>query len=268
MSTAVPRSSGIWSVLFHGGENRPRSWRLSVIMQNTSALNQKKQIYSEGLQVLSTPEPEFSCPSDLHFEKLQQSDQERVCRHKRVFGNFIAREASSDEEYWTAACLRAESHWEDQSNNRYMESFKRKFAEQEFNALKRRCGDQLADKCTCIVVVKKEEKSVKCTVLKNMVGTLDLSIHQMLHGETYPGEQVKVSLFFENYRMGADRYAYISNLCVTKYARRQGIAANMLHLAIEVAQSNGLKQIFVHVHGDNKPAQHLYQQKGFQGFGS
>lgn len=35
--------------------------------------------------------------------------------------------------------------------------------------------------------VKKEEKNVKRTVLKSVVGTLDLSVRHLLHGETFPG---------------------------------------------------------------------------------
>lgn len=37
----------------------------------------------------------------------------------------------------------------------------------------------------------------------------------------------------------AHKYAYIANVCVSKFARRQGIASNMLHLASDVAISKG-----------------------------
>ncbi|KAF6169418.1 hypothetical protein GIB67_001544 [Kingdonia uniflora] len=87
----------------------------------------------------------------------------------------------------TAAWLRAESHWEDRPNDRYTESYKRKFADQEFNSIKRRCKGQQFQKCSCIVAVKIEEKNVKQTVLKSVVGTLDLSIrHLLLQGESFP----------------------------------------------------------------------------------
>ncbi|KAF9598697.1 hypothetical protein IFM89_029947, partial [Coptis chinensis] len=43
------------------------------------------------------------------------------------------------------------------------------------------------------------------------------------------------------------KYAYVANLCVSKFARRQGIAANMLYLATDIAslaeQSNGVMEI-------------------------
>lgn len=35
------------------------------------------------------------------------------------------------------------------------------------------------------------------------------------------------------------KYAYISNVCVAKFARRQGIASNMLYLATDIATSAG-----------------------------
>lgn len=38
----------------------------------------------------------------------------------------------------------------------------------------------------------------------------------------------------------AHKYAYIANVCVSKFARRQGIALNMLSLANDVASSAGI----------------------------
>lgn len=42
----------------------------------------------------------------------------------------------------------------------------------------------------------------------------------------------------------ANKYAYIANVCVAKFARRQGIASNMLYLATDVATMTGA--IFCH----------------------
>lgn len=52
-------------------------------------------------------------------------------------------------------------------------------------------------------------------------------------------EQVKARLFCCVNRIPPNRYGYVSNLCVAKSARRQGIARNMLHFAVESAISNG-----------------------------
>ncbi|KAK6944748.1 GNAT domain, partial [Dillenia turbinata] len=205
-----------------------------------------------------------SRPSNLRFDRLQPSDQELVKENRFEFGQFVAREALLDEEYWTAAWLRAESHWEDRTNERYVENFKRKFADQEFNALKRRCTIQHGQKSICIVTVEKQDKNKKRTVLKSVVGTLDLSIRYLSHGETFPGEQTKTPLFCSINRTEMNRYGYVANLCVAKPARRRGIASNMLHFAVEMAKINGAPQVFVHVHRMNQPAQELYQKLGFE----
>ncbi|KAL6660206.1 hypothetical protein ACP70R_002328 [Stipagrostis hirtigluma subsp. patula] len=90
-------------------------------------------------------------PSDLRFNRLRPSIDESDCKYKRFFGCYVAREAIIDEEYWIAAWLRAEDHFEDQSGDRYVESFKRKFASQEFHALKKRCSRQHGEKYICFV---------------------------------------------------------------------------------------------------------------------
>lgn len=38
----------------------------------------------------------------------------------------------------------------------------------------------------------------------------------------------------------AHKYAYIANVCVSKFARRQAIASNMLYLATDMATSEGI----------------------------
>ncbi|CAN6805383.1 unnamed protein product [Brassica oleracea] len=175
----------------------------------------------------------------LRFDRLQPPEHELFQQDRLDFGKFVAREAILDEEYWTAAWLRAESHWEDRANERYVDNFKRKFAEQEFNAIKRRCKGLQGQKCSCIVAVKKEEKHIKRSVIKSVVGTLDLNIRFFLQGETFPGEKVKSQLFCTINREGSNRYGYIANLCVAKSARRQGIACNMLRFAVESARLSG-----------------------------
>ncbi|KAL5707689.1 GCN5-related N-acetyltransferase 6 [Ranunculus cassubicifolius] len=149
----------------------------------------------------------------------------------------------------------------------HVDNYKRKYAEREFYALKRRCtgrdGNSL--KCSCIVTVKKEDKNVKRTVLNSVVGTLDLSIRQFLQGETFPGEQKRSCAILANHEASdAHKYAYIANLCVSKFARRQGIAINMLYLATDLAILAGMQQLFVHVNADNTPAQELYNKTGFE----
>ncbi|EPS65563.1 hypothetical protein M569_09217, partial [Genlisea aurea] len=115
--------------------------------------------------------------------------------------------------------------------------------------------------------VKKEDKNVRRTVINSIVGTLDLSVRQFMQGETYPGEMKRrFHVFGSLGPFDSHKYAYVSNLCVAKFARRQGIASNMLHLARDVAAKAGLERIFVHVNADNDAAQALYEKTGFKVF--
>ncbi|GER40672.1 acyl-CoA N-acyltransferases super family protein [Striga asiatica] len=199
-------------------------------------------------------------------------------------------------QWQTAAWLRAEAHWESLSYMRHADGYKRKYAEEvsfnrddsvdEFYALKRRCFGQQGKSlnCFCFVAflsggslimsdiisstglqVKKEDKNVRRTVLNSLVGTLDLSIRQFLQGEKYPGEIKRLPAVFSCQEpFGMHKYAYIANVCVAKFARRQGIASNMIYLATDVAIIAGMKQLFVHVNADNKPARDLYKKTGFK----
>ncbi|CAI9106115.1 OLC1v1005183C1 [Oldenlandia corymbosa var. corymbosa] len=228
------------------------------------------EVHSNDHQrVRHLPLPKVESPKgpELSFIRLQPTDQETAGLYMRKFGRFVAREALLDEEIWTAAYLRAEAHWESVSYMRHVDNYKIKYAEQEFYALKRRCSGQDGNslKCFCFVAVKKEEKNVRRTVINSVVGTLDLSVRQFVQGETYPGEVNRVSpVLVRHDPFDRHKYAYISNVCVAKYARRQGIASNLLYLATEVATTTGLKQLFVHVNADNKPAQELYEKTGFK----
>ncbi|KAK4780114.1 hypothetical protein SAY87_016220 [Trapa incisa] len=201
----------------------------------------------------------------LSFNRLQLSDEECSGLLKPNFGQFVARKAVLDEELWAAAWLRAEAHWETSPYARHIDSYRRKYAEQEFYALKRRCLGQDRNSLKCFCFVKKEDKNIRRTVLNSVVGTLDLSIRQYLQGKTYPGELRKLSAVLANQEpFDAHKYTYIANVCVSKFARRQGIATNMIYLAMEVASLVGMKQLFVHVDADNTIAQHLYNKTGFE----
>ncbi|KAG0476450.1 hypothetical protein HPP92_013291 [Vanilla planifolia] len=208
-----------------------------------------------------------SCDSSgLRFNRLQPSEEEIDIRHRRFFERFVAREAVLDEEYWAAAWLRAEAHWENQPGDRYAQFHKRKFADQEFNAIKRRCKRNYEEDCTCIIAVKKEEKGVKRTVIGSIIGTLDFSIRRLLCGQTFPGEHAKAPLSCGVYRADLPRFAYIANLCVAKHARRQGVASSMLLVAMDAALSCGIDEVFVNVDKHNVAAQKLYEKIGFSDF--
>ncbi|KAL0288285.1 UNVERIFIED_CONTAM: hypothetical protein Scaly_2735600 [Sesamum calycinum] len=222
-------------------------------------------------EILPTPELDKLSPSNIKFDRLQQAGETAIQGHAVELGQFVAREAQTDEEYWTAAWLRAESHGEDWENDRYAENCKRIFAEQEFSSMKRRYNTHLGEKCKCIVMVndtslsvREEDGNVQPSVLESVVGTLDLSVRYFSHWETFPGEQVKSPLFCFINSKASSRYGYIANLCVSRSERRQGIASSMLRFAIFSAKKEGAEKVFVHVYRNNKAAQALYQKMGFE----
>lgn len=60
---------------------------------------------------------------------------------------------------------------------------------------------------------------------------------------SYSQEPGKPSLHCRIYQPDQPKFGYVTNVCVAKYARRQGIASNMLLLAIDAAKLNGTKKI-------------------------
>ncbi|KAG4942423.1 hypothetical protein JHK85_047069 [Glycine max] len=85
---------------------------------DTDFLNTKKKQVSFQLSSLITPPVSTVRFCDLNFGRLQPSDEE-LGPHKRFeFGNFVAREALLEEEYWSAACLRAEE-WANRTDKLY-----------------------------------------------------------------------------------------------------------------------------------------------------
>lgn len=216
--------------------------------------------FQKQFSLFSPPHKAIS-PLDFQFDRLQPPDGTFTQEDKLEFGQFLARHAQVDEEYWTAAWLRAESHWEDKSDDRYADTFKRKFAEQEYNAIKRRSTAALGNKCSCIIAVKKDNADLKHT---SVMGTLDLSTNHFSEGDTFPGEQTRAPFFCNIERKDTSAYGYIANLCVDKSARRQGVASNMLHFAIGSAKTDGVEKVFVHVHKHNRAAHDLYYKIGFK----
>ncbi|KAE8682927.1 auxin-binding protein ABP20-like [Hibiscus syriacus] len=267
MSTVSVYRTEFLTFSSHGSNPRHKLQRLSlsptVKMDSKSFEKVKKEELSIQLHTSSIPQIENPRPSNLRFDRLQPSEQELDQDQRLEFGRFVAREAVLDEEFWTAAWLRAETHWEDRPGERYVDSFKRQFAEQEFNAIKRRYSGQHGRTYTCVVTVRKEERNIKRTVLKSVVGTLDFSFRHLLHGESFPGEREK-HMFCGISRTNLNKYVYVSNLCVAKSARRQSIASNMLYFVIESARLKGVEPVYVHVHRDNEPAIELYEKIGFE----
>ncbi|EXB38949.1 hypothetical protein L484_027384 [Morus notabilis] len=205
MSTIVLHRLDFLSHPYGGVKSQRRFQRThaawTMTMDSKSSEKSKVEKFSVQLPSIPLPVPQRESllrEPDLQFDRLQPSEQD-YHEKKYEFGQFIAREAMLDEEYW------------------------------EFNAIKKRSKLINGQTCTCIVT-----------------------------------ERVKAPLFCSINRTSENRYGYVANLCVAKSARRQGIASNMLHFAVESATSDGVEQVYVHVHRHNKAAQELYQKMGFE----
>ncbi|KAI5445582.1 hypothetical protein KIW84_013704 [Lathyrus oleraceus] len=136
--------------------NRSMDSRFSPTVNSNSDMKNKKKkdelSVSVQLSISPVPKVEESLNSDgLRFDRLQPSDYELIRENRFEFGQFVARDAVLDEEYWVcfmnsiaewrpatmeralvvhntiaaaigsiaAAWLRAESHWENRTYERY-----------------------------------------------------------------------------------------------------------------------------------------------------
>ncbi|KAL2643722.1 hypothetical protein R1flu_011309 [Riccia fluitans] len=242
----------------------------------------------DGVDLALTPNPQKTSSStrtaaltslvgDVNFLLAEQAVGQ-ICEPVQPLvkpeKDYIVRETKLDEELWAAAWIRAESYCEDQPYVRYIDSYKKNFAEQEFDALKRRLMGKYGQslRCICFVAVMKHSPQdpdandlEKATAMQSVVGTLDLSIRQLAQGEAFPGDSIRASLSSSGSDVQrSQRYGYVSNVCVTKTARRKGIGSSLLHDAIKCARSWELKELFVHVNASNKVACHLYCKHKFQ----
>lgn len=261
--------------------SRTSSFRAAFFSRRLDGIRNPKteRSYRTVFQSCCTSSP-IPKESSLKLEKAELKDVgilglEFERPYMMSFGNYMIQEAVLDEEYWAAAWLRAEIYTEGQPYlrnlyHRYIESYQKRFAEQEFTALKRRClGKQgQSIKCICLVAVAPEASPnefgmiSQLTLRDRVIGTLDISIRQLLRGETFPKEVVTASLFTV---MEPERKCgYIANVCVGRAARRQGIASSLLEVAIKAARSWKLKDLYVHVATNNVAAGRLYQKMGFQ----
>ncbi|KAI3966042.1 hypothetical protein MKW92_016237 [Papaver armeniacum] len=107
----------------------------------------------------------------------------------------------------------------------------------------------------CIIVARKEGDNVLFSMLKNVIGTLDFRGKYLSQGETYPEPVSSFSAFKER---GSQKYDIISSVT----ARQQGVRSSMLKF--ESAKEDGIKQVFLHVRRDNKPALAVYRKMGFE----
>ncbi|XP_024390130.1 GCN5-related N-acetyltransferase 6, chloroplastic isoform X2 [Physcomitrium patens] len=190
----------------------------------------------------------------LAYLKPVNSDNESQNLKNRcsaTYNHFDIHEARLEYELKDAAWLRADAYSEQQPFTRYVDSFKKKFAEQEFAALKRRLSGQPGSYVSNTLPTDSIEVDWQdCEKDRQVLGTLDFSLHRPSPGESFGGHRLP--------------YGYIANVCVEKSARKQGIASALLERAVQIGRDWGLNAIYVHTHATNEPAFKLYVKKGFE----
>ncbi|RZC61889.1 hypothetical protein C5167_023641 [Papaver somniferum] len=217
--------------------------------------------FSSVLSALPRENEEFS--SDNEKEAIIQEQEEHRASVSSDNGEYVIREAKDRVEFWASAWLKA-GLYENRSHDRYIDSYKRQRAEQELDTIERRYSTRYLEPFMCIVAVRNEGKNVH--MFKNVIGTLDFRVKYQLQWETYPDQELwKIVNASSTFRQkGLEKYGTISNVAVAESARRQGVGSSMLKFAIETAEEHGIKQVFVLVHRDNKPALALYRKMGFE----
>ncbi|GAQ78597.1 hypothetical protein KFL_000150510 [Klebsormidium nitens] len=186
--------------------------------------------------------------------------------------SFEVREAASEEELLAAAWMRADVYADGLPYTRFVDSYRKQFAEQEFGSLLKRTKAQTGRhlRCCCLVAVDPTALAASYPASDYVIGTLDVSLKQLMPGERIAGEETsEESVTFAGKRpvTKARKYVYISNVCVPERARRRGIAAQMMGAAALVVKEWGFSEVFCHVEVDNRGAQELYKKLGYEKYG-
>ncbi|CAL1357483.1 unnamed protein product [Linum trigynum] len=229
-----------------------------MAMNSGSFLTKKREELSLHIRHPAAFDPKGDdTPTRPDEHRLQIPEQDLVDIDKMEFGEFVAREALIDEEYWMAGLMRGLSHWEHRPEFKFAPSLQAEAANQgwrEFLAIRRQSIGPFGQQPKCIITLRKQVGMERRTIVESVVGTLDLSIRWLQPGEIFPGVYGKT----------LGRYGYVSDLTVPRFARRHGIATNMMRFAIETAKSNGVEVMYVHVDRNNKPALQLFEKIGFE----
>jgi ribosomal protein S18 acetylase RimI-like enzyme len=76
---------------------------------------------------------------------------------------------------------------------------------------------------------------------------------------------IEVGVRTTNYRQPTPhRYAYISNLAVSRDFRRRGVAAELLIECERITKSWGYTELYLHVMADNERGRNLYKKLGYE----
>ncbi|CAI0385143.1 unnamed protein product [Linum tenue] len=227
-------------------------WRMS--MNSGSFQTKKREELSLPIQHPAAFDPKGDdTPKlpDLRFDRLQIPEQDLVDVDKMEFRQFFAREA-------LIALILVNLMLSNDSN--------------EFLDIRRRSIGPFGQQFKCIITVRasfvlSSEKARRDGETHNTEECgWDFGLEHPLVAawRDLPWVYGKAPHLGNIHRGGEDIYGYVSNLVVAEFARRRGIATNMMQFAIETTKSNGVELLYVHVDRNNRPALQLYEKMGFE----
>ncbi|MCL7023855.1 hypothetical protein MKW94_017103 [Papaver nudicaule] len=198
-----------------------------------------------------------STPSDnnANIEQLKKMSGGEV---KKL--EFLVREATEGEFYASAALKASGLYRYDQykQDDCYIDIYKLKNVEEEFDIIWTGYWRRASEPFVCIIAIRKEDENNK------VVGTLNFTVKQQVDGETNPDQEVVSAKMIKTFKQSESlKYGIVSNLAVARIARQQGVGSSMLKFVTEFAKESGIKQIFLQVHRENKPALALFRKMGF-----
>ncbi|KAL8128691.1 hypothetical protein V2J09_017846 [Rumex salicifolius] len=179
-------------------------------------------------------------------------------------------EAVSEQQLWSAACLRVRTF------NEFKDSFgiedhKKYLAEREYEALKER-----------VAGTREGSRRVSCISatlpLSHLSNSRYADLCRSCKFSTDEGERVIVATLDVNnclrlpdeitgmrpQGIGSDfARAYLSNVCVAKELQRNGLGSSLILKSKAVAEEWGMTDLYVHVAVDNEAAKKLYMKSGF-----
>ncbi|XAR51225.1 hypothetical protein NMG60_11005790 [Bertholletia excelsa] len=177
-------------------------------------------------------------------------------------------EALSEDELWAAVWLRIRAfHVFGKSFG--IEHLKRNLAKRDFQALKEGIAGKRKGfaRVSCInatlplshIMSLSHDLCTQCKFSENgedrvVIGTLDLKCSRLPDGIT--------GLKAKGIAAGSAR-AYLSNVCVAKELRRNGLGYELIAKAKKVAEDWGITHFHVLVAASNEPAKKLYVKSGF-----
>ncbi|CAI0385142.1 unnamed protein product [Linum tenue] len=252
-------------------------WRMS--MNSGSFQTKKREELSLPIQHPAAFDPKGDdTPKlpDLRFDRLQIPEQDLVDVDKMEFRQFFAREAlialilvnlmlSNDSNLASSGINKDSTEL-----SIYWLYFLNWW--QEFLDIRRRSIGPFGQQFKCIITVRasfvlSSEKARRDGETHNTEECgWDFGLEHPLVAawRDLPWVYGKAPHLGNIHRGGEDIYGYVSNLVVAEFARRRGIATNMMQFAIETTKSNGVELLYVHVDRNNRPALQLYEKMGFE----